>query len=106
VGTNPQKQTQQSQQPQQLQEGVVLEVSNLQPASEQVQQQPRPNGAQAQSNFQAPSQTVVDPAHILKIQGEGRKVVIDMSNDAGMREFFARQAEADGYHAQAASLRG
>ena len=103
----PHQQPQQQQQipPQQLPQHYVVEANFGPQAAEQVQQQVRPNGAQPQSQFQAPSQVVTDPNQILRIQGEGRKVVIDMSNDAGMREFYARCAYNAGMHNQVASLR-
>jgi hypothetical protein len=102
VANNPQKQTQQAP------EGVVFEVSsNQQPqAAEQVQHVPHTNGARAQQVFQAPAQVITDPAKILRVTGEGKKVIIDMSNEAGMLEFNARTAEAMGLDAHAAYLRG
>lgn len=109
--TNPQKQQPQHQQHQQsAPEAVVLEVSTSSTsapvATEAVQHQPRPNGAVPTGPQQYAHPQVAPAEQFRVIAGQGKKMIIDTGTHPGMTEFYAKMAEANGFHAQAAAIRG
>lgn len=73
------------------------------PMQEQVTM-PVANGT-VQQPFQQPVQ-VMDANQVLRSVGTGTQRIIDLRNDGGMREFYATIAETEGFHSQAANIRG
>jgi len=112
--TNPQKQQhpqhQQAQHQQSAPEAVVLEVNTSSTpapvASEAIQVPARPNGAVPTGPQQYAHPQVVPADQFRVIAGQGKQMVIDTGTHPGMTEFYAKMAEANGFHAQAAAIRG